>query len=402
MLKLFEFITLTLPKAGTAVYALPLTIANVMFLIAILRLGRNIFIGFSVLSKGMLLAYILYAYILCMVILVNFEYATSHMRLLAYALVMLAAPLTLSVGYSIDPQKSMKILTWSVIITSVYGLMQFIFGVEEMAIKGITLAVGETYTTKNIYRWINGIPILSKIPSTYQNGSLFAPFLLMAVSLLLGWEHSKGRKAAVILGVIAFALTGSRCSMIAVILVIFLAVIVRIVKTRVIRIKKRTFYVILIAGAVAFFVLSSGGFSSLISRLNFAYIEITRGDATAGGRTTAWLRLFKFIHRLDINEFIQFLVLGVKWEKVMWTEGLTYFLTLTGVVTTGLFVSFIAIIENYLYRSKQIFVFYGVLALFIVFWIDGTYIYTPTLINFFLMIGIALRIGHDTKRVQII
>lgn len=390
MLELFEFISLSFPKAGTAEYFLPLTIANITFILAIIRLGNKNLTGFNVISKNFTITYLLYAFLLLISLLINIESVSGNAYLMAFTFVMLASPLALSIGYSIPSDKAMKIVAWSVIITSVYGLMQFFIGIEETTIPGISLAIGEQTTEKNIYRWINGIRVLVKTPSTYQNGSLFAPFLLMAIFLLLDWKKCKLRNISLVLGIIGFIIAGSRCSVVAVI-VLFITIIIMNVMNKDITISKRNIFIALLFAVICILLLFTGILQSSLERLYFTYIGYTSMDATASGRTVLWGNLFDLISDLNVFEFIRFIIMGVNWKEIIWTEGLTYFFTQFGVISFALYLYMLYMITHFFYVNKRKYIVYGILGSFYIFCIDGTFIYTPTMINFFLMIGIALK-----------
>ena len=390
MLELFEFISLSFPKAGTAEYFLPLTIANITFVLAILRLGNKNLSGFNVISKNFTITYVAYAVLLLISLIINIESVSGNAYLMAFTFVMIASPLAISIGYSIPSDKAMKIVAWSVIITSVYGLLQFFVGVEETTVPGVSLAIGEQTTAKNIYRWINGIRVLVKTPSTYQNGSLFAPFLLMAIFLLLNWKKSKLRDISLALGIIGFIIAGSRCSVVAVI-VLFITIIIMRVINKDTTIRKRNIFVVLLFAVICLLLLFSGVLNAYLDRLYFTYIGFTSTDLTASGRTVIWGNLFDLISNLNVFEFIRFIIIGINWKDIIWTEGLTYFFTQFGVIAFVLYLYMLYMITHFFYVNKRKYIVYGILGSFYIFCIDGTFIYTPTMINFFLMIGIALK-----------
>lgn len=407
MLELFELISLAIPKAGTETAVLPITAANILFVLAILRLGRNNLSGFPLISKNFTLVYFLYAAVISISTLANVDTALAKPYLLAYACVMLASPLTLSVGYTINPDRGMKILAWSIIFTSVYGILQFFIGIDETRIQGITFALGAHPEAKNLYRWIGETRVLVKIPSTYHNGSLFAPFLLMGFFLLLSWKKSRLRTIALVLCVIGFTLAGSRCSVAAAaVLAVLIAARAIIKKTRKktrarTHERKRIFYIAAALTVVLLGVLGiSGLLTSSIRRIYFTYIGFTLTDPTASGRTTLWLKLLARILDFNFIEWIRFVFWGINWKRILWTEGLSYFMTQFGVIALGLYLYLLFMLGRYFNSKGQKFIVYGILGSFFIFCLDGAFIGTPTMINFFLMIGIALRMTESAASIQ--
>ena len=158
-----------------------------------------------------------------------------------------------------------------------------------------------------------------------------------------------------------------------------------------ITISKRNIFIALLFAVICILLLFTGILQSSLERLYFTYIGYTSMDATASGRTVLWGNLFDLISDLNVFEFIRFIIMGVNWKEIIWTEGLTYFFTQFGVISFALYLYMLYMITHFFYVNKRKYIVYGILGSFYIFCIDGTFIYTPTMINFFLMIGIALK-----------
>ena len=99
-----------------------------------------------------------------------------------------------------------------------YGLLQFAFGIEAVAIPGLTHALGDDILHKNnvIY---SELVDYSKIPATYQHGNIFglvaAVFLALAMQRIVRRSASRMDTALLIAGATAVALSGSRTAIVA-------------------------------------------------------------------------------------------------------------------------------------------------------------------------------------------
>src|SRR5665648_865200 len=80
------------------------------------------------------------------------------------------------------------------IVAAGFGLAQWAFGIEQTKIPGLTIALGDTYATKNDVIFTGDGQNISKIMSTYQNGNIFG--VVAAVFLIVSIARISDRKAA--------------------------------------------------------------------------------------------------------------------------------------------------------------------------------------------------------------
>lgn len=259
---------------------------------------------------------------------------------IAYILVLLASPLTYQFGVKFDLSKSKKIVSSTLIFLGSFSLVQLIFGVRETAITGLTIALGEDYAKKQIIRYGIGI---SKIPSTYHNGTLLAPFLIICLAFLLEEKgKSKLTYTALVLGSIGLILSGSRSSIFAVVCilsVLFLRVIKRVrgsqVRKLVMAVSLLPFFILLLI------FISNTFFSDLIEHIFEIYIGFTQSDSTFSGRTIQWDSFFSIIKSLDVSGAFRFVFFGIPWNIGRHMEGLLLLMKLYGVTVFTLFIVFI-------------------------------------------------------------
>ena len=173
---LFLIITLLLPKAGITTNILPITIATLLYTICMML---NIFDYInSKISNSYILIYLYLMVSSIITILSNYK-SLSAMNV-TYMVVLLASPLTFLFCKYINLKNVNTTISLIIVAIGIYSILQFVIGVKETAIEGITIALGDDLSKKQIIRsgWV------AKIPSTYTNGTLLAPSLI----ILLAYE----------------------------------------------------------------------------------------------------------------------------------------------------------------------------------------------------------------------
>lgn len=383
ILFLFTIITCCFPKAGIATFSLPITAAMILFLLLIIVNIRNF------INKSVELSYMcIYIHIIInsiITILLN-KNNVSAMNI-AYIMVLLSSPLTYIFGGAFELNTSKKILSISLIIVGGFSLLQFIFGVNETAIPGLTIAIGEDYTKKQIFR--SGIGI-SKIPSTYQNGTLLAPFLIISIAFLLqGKDKTKLTYIALFFGLVSLLLSGSRSSLFSVIMILPILIFNILKNVYGQKIKKILIIIFLspIIIIILFFTLKII-FPDFASQIYNSYVGFTLNDSTLSGRTTQWSDFLLIIKDLNIKELIRFLLFGLSWDNGKHIEGLLLFMKLYGVTS---FFAYLCFLISFFIRFRKLsYISYSLIVLMIIFMIDGSVFYPPTLMNVFLILGMSI------------
>ena len=379
---LFAVVSFCFPKAGTATAGLPLTVSSSLFLSALAANARELS------KKQFTLAYAILFIIMgvssIITVLLNLGNITAMN--IAYILVLLSSPLTYQLGLKFDLSQSKKIVSAALIFLGSFSLVQWIFGVRETAVAGLTIAFGEDYAKKQIIR--EGIGI-SKIPSTYQNGTLLAPFLIIGIAFLLEIKN-KTRSAyfAIVLGIIGLILSGSRSSIFAVvcILPVLLFRVIKRAQDRQLRLIVMAFS--LLPTAVVLLALFSNSFLKGLTGYIFEiYIGFTQSDTTFSGRTVQWTDFISIILTLDTGGLFRFMFSGIPWNEGDHMEGLFLLMKLYGVTVFSLFAAFIVSFFRKFRRLPCIGC--ALLVLFVIFMIDGSVFYPPTLMNIFLILGMS-------------
>lgn len=122
MLYIFEFFTFAFPKAGILFGSVPVTVATLLFLLALLFSTKGI--GFMADQyKGFSIGYVVYAFFVLMPLLLNITDTNSGN--ITVALVMLASPLAILIGTQADFEKTVKIIAVSLIIVGLYAVVQY-------------------------------------------------------------------------------------------------------------------------------------------------------------------------------------------------------------------------------------------------------------------------------------
>lgn len=381
---LFLIVTLLIPKAGITTSILPITVATLVYIISIIS---NFFEYFSL--KISFQYVIIYLYLIMsslITTILNAQYLSAMN--IAYMLILLASPMTFLFGRSLDSKKTDKIISYILIIIGIYSILQFMIGVQETAIKGITIAIGDDFSRKQIIRsgWV------AKIPSTYTNGTLLAPSLIMLISYVL--EIKKKKKVsylAIIFGIISLLLSGSRSTLLMAVLIIpFL--FYRIFT------KNSRFIILLlflpILVVISFIALAK--FSpEFINQVYNSYIGFTKTDLTFSGRTVQWYDFIQNIKNLDISGLVRFLFVGLPWNVGKHLEGLPLIMKLYGVLP--FFIYTFWTVKIFLKFQRKIYISYSLIVLMLVFMIDGSVLYPPTLMNVYLILGITYNLLEEKE-----
>ena len=374
------FMSYTFPRSGISTGELPITVPMVLFVLCAV-LNARWFLHYPIDIK-----YILFLVIILPLVTITIMLNRDDLppRRIAYLFVVLLSPLTFFLGKNLNLEKASKIITTAMLIVSIYSLIQFIFGVETTSIQGLTVAYGDDPHAKNIYRSFG----ISKIPSTYHNGSILAPSLIIQLAFLLQFRRNDFKTwAAIIMGTIALVLSGSRSSLFAlgVVLAISLVISPFIVKGMKRRSLKLLSLFVLILPFLAY-LLGKYVFPKFIEQVYRSTIGFTLTDPTFSGRTILLEDLIELLKRQDFWGAVRIFFVGADWGVGRTLEGLLYVFKYYGFVIFALYSAYML---TFFYRFRNMhWLFLGLLAVTISFYIDGPVFYPPTLTNLYIILGV--------------
>lgn len=382
----FEFMTFAFPKAGAQI-GVPLTIAMFLFLFALLKCHDQVIPGFMKI-KGLAFSYMLF--VSAVLVSLLFNLGNFPVFQLATVMVVIASPLALGIGRSLNQQTALKILAISLIIVGVYALIQRIVGIVHTAIPGVTYTFGQDLSAKPIGYGMAASGEAQKMPSTYQNGNGAGLFYAMGIPILLAWvpsssKHKVLKIVAVFGGCVGLLLSGSRSIMIP--FVLFLIVLLVLVKNKLSYRNQMLFFSSLMFIATAGIVYLLQSDNQFLQQLYTRYINQTLSDPTGAGRTSQFVAAFAQINALDGLGFLRFLCVGLSWDQIGVLEGFVSILFNYGLFG---FIGFLFVLAAAIYgiyeRNKLASI--GFICVFIAFIVDGSFNFPPTLMNFFLLAGL--------------
>lgn len=138
---------------------------------------------------------------------------------------------------------------------------------------------------------------------------------------------------------------------------------------------------------ILFFTLKNI-FPDFASQIYNSYVGFTLNDSTLSGRTTQWSDFLLIIKDLNIKELIRFLLFGLSWDNGKHIEGLFLFMKLYGVSS---FFAYLCFLISFFIRFRKLsYISYSLIVLMIIFMIDGSVFYPPTLMNVFLILGMSI------------
>ena len=400
VIALVWLVALVFPKAGLHVGEVPVTIASLV--VMIYGAYHFIYPGYPARrraeSRRFTRYHLVFAWVLLLSLLVNLD-SLDTVDLTTWAL-LAGSPFAFYAGIRAKhPKRLMFIVLASTAAVGLYGLAQNLFGVTETAVPGLTHVLGEDIVRDNPIHTGSGT---LKSPSTYHNGNLAASFLLIGLGFSLFASRLDRRfrvlaAIALIGAVVGVALSLARAAALgfAVASVIALSPTFRPpwMGRRLANAASAMFVVpgILILGYI---LTGSTGF--LVERYFFETID----DPTAAGRTDGYAAWFNSLTSLSPGEFARVLTFG-DWTvdpvreylegvpAIIATQGLFAFAAMTAIVILPCRMIREAI------GSEGTVIWFGLVASASMWLIDNTFLFPPTLMNWFLLAGLAVQISLD-------
>lgn len=393
---IFEFISFAFPKAGAQI-GVPLTIAMLLFLTALLKCQYQV-IPALLQVKGLAVSYTLFVSTVLISLIFNLGNLSAFQ--LTAVMVVIASPLAIGIGRSIDVQNGLKILAISLIIVGGYALIQRLVGIVSTAIPGLTYTLGQDLAAKPIGFGMAASGEAQKMPTTYQNGNGAGLFYAMGIPILLSWIPISAKQkilkiSGILCGCVGLLLSGSRSIIIPVVLL--LTFLLLLLKNK-LSYKNQILFVsslMFLAALVMIYLLQSD--NQFLQQLNARYIQQTLSDPTGAGRTSQYVSAFAQVHQLNESGFLRFLVIGLPWDQIGGMEGLISTFFYYGLPS---FLGFLLILATTLFAifEHNKLASIGFICVFIAFLVDGSFNFPPTLMNYFFLAGVLTQPSMEEVR----
>ena len=396
---IFEFICMAIPKAGIIFKELPFNLSTVMLPLIALFNYKEIIRFMS--KRKFFFYYIIFILFIVMINLYKILFYGKNTFFMAVSLIYLFAPLMIVVGYSMNTYNFYRVMKISTIVVSLFSIIQYLFGIENTAIYGLTIALGDSYKDKSIGLGMSDFAEAIKMPSTYQNGNGVGIFLAMAVIAIIFDEIKEEKRSrwlkiiAIVLGMIGIGLSGSRAILYP--LVFFLVIKFKSIYgfihkgmkkySQQIRIFLFILFLIFICFLLYYLTINNSGKIITKSFIN-RYLTTTLNDSTGAGRTVKFSEYIYLLKKSDFFEFLEYMIFGSNWVVFSGGDILTILINF-GVITTLMFWSMLLYVNKKLIKIKN-WECIGLLSVFVAFLIDSSYNYTPALTNYFLISGYLL------------
>lgn len=391
---IFLFMTMAFPKAGILIASTPITIAEILFAICIIKYRGYIY-NFFKKNKYWTACYGLYAITIIIATLINLNEAPLFR--IAISVVLIISPLSIGIGESLKTSKSIKIITICLIIVGMYALIQWSFGINNTKVEGLTYAYGDTLDDKTNGYGVDGKEAI-KMPSTYQVGNGAGLFYILALAALLSYKFQNKilKNFAIFIGLIGLLMSGSRSIIIPVVILIPYVIYSLYKKIKTNRGRQIFLLVIFLIFVTAILYITLFN-SDLIEYAYNRYILTTLSDSTGSGRTTMIKESFEEISKLNFLEKVRAIILGVPWEIGATSEGILYTFFKYGIITMISFLAILILPIIKLFKDGNKIMAIGLLGVFIAFCVDSSFNYPPSLMNYFLLAGIFLNYGNSRK-----
>ncbi|MCH4158861.1 MAG: hypothetical protein LKF35_01900 [Bifidobacterium minimum] len=389
--ELFQIVTMIIPKAGIQVGNVPLT-ANMILLAMVLIKNPNQAILSIQRRRGLGICYGIFVVFGIITFLLGTAEGFSAFRL-AQIITVLASPLAGVIALRTSPERSLKILTLALLLVNFYALLQFIIGIDQTAIPGITYTYGQDLATKTNGVGMSKLASAQKMPSTFQVGNSLGIFDALGISLILIWKPQTqswrmARYCAIAAGFIGIVLCGSRSTIIPFALVALLLLFQRFKATVP---RMRGTYIagtsLAITAGIVYVLLFQ---RPIIEQFLTRNLTQTLADPTAAGRTDQWSAMAQGIAGLSTPQLVRLIFFGQGASYDLGGEGLPTFFTTFGLFGTVAFYGMLIMAIVYLWRNVRTrTVALGVFCVFFAFLVDSSFYYPPNVMMVFIIVGIA-------------
>jgi hypothetical protein len=311
-------------------------------------------------------------------------------------MVLIFSPLTAFVSFGLKYSKFAKIVSISLIIVGGFAIIQNLFGIEATRIDGLTATVGTSYSDKSIgYNPYTDTAI--KMPSTYQNGNESGVFCCLGSCFLVNYLATRKVSLhqsvfyifSIVLGIVGLFLCGSRSVLYSLIISLLIIVIFFLFSRFQVEKYKKERKIVTGLFGVGLLVFLCFLFFNNEYLVNFysVYVLRTMSDPTGSGRVTQFLSLIQlYFKEPSFSIMTKEVLFGFPWTSSIQGEGFYLLLSKYGAIFMLVFYAFL-LICSFKLMKKTPFLFVGLLSTIIVFVVDSSYNYLPTLCLFFLFWG---------------
>ena len=390
---LYVFITTAFPKAGVQVAGLPLTLNLLLTAYVVLRQPNQTFLSVQK-HRSIMIAYSVLFVFGILSMLLAFAQGGAPFTL-SQMLIVVGSPLVAIAALRIPPKKFAEIIIISMLIINIYAVTQYIFGIENTSIGGLTYTYGQSITDKPIGFKADGTA--AKMVSTYQNGNSYGLFDALGLSYLLSRlplnrQWNIARVAALFIGFVGFMLSGSRSIQIP-FCVFLIFILIQYIRQTSPRFQQNIIGGIIFGGCAlcAFAATQPMMISSIKKRL----ITQTLADPTANGRTKQWQGIFDAVTQMDGFSLIRQLLFGKNPTASFGGEGLPHFFTVFGLPCTIAFYAGLVLLIIECWKNQYTKnIAFGILCVTIAFCVDQSFLYPPNIMNIYLFYGAAQKLTN--------
>lgn len=394
---LYVFITTALPKAGTLVAGLPLTLNLLLTAYVILRHPNQTLLMMQR-FRGLTVAYGTLFVFGVLSMLMAVAQGMDAFRL-SQMIIVVGSPLAGIAATRITSKRFSQIIICSLIIVNVYGLVQYLAGIENTSVAGLTYTLGQNISDKPIGLKSDGTA--EKIISTYQNGNSLGIFNALGISFLLKSTQSSrfwkiGQYFALSLGLIGIMLSGSRSIQIPFLLFLII-LLVQFIKQ--LPPRKRGITLSISGTILALGIVCLLAQRTIINQFIDRLVKQTLADPTASGRTNQWSHSFEVISHMDGGQVLRQLLFGRSPHTDIGGEGLPEFFFMFGIVSAAAFYGgLLYIVWCCWQRRSSRTIAIGILCVFCAFCVDQSFYYPPNIMNVALFAAAALNRDRETSR----
>jgi len=391
-------LALVFPKAGLNVGDVPVTAASIV----VMLYGAYHFIypGYPARmhaeSRRFTRVHLIFAWLLLLSLLVNLE-SLDAVDLTTWAL-LAGSPLAFHAGLRArNPKRLVLIVLVSTTVVGFYGLAQNLFGIVEIAVPGLTHLWGEDILRDNPIRTASGT---LKSPSFYHNGNLAASFLLIGIGFAFYASRLDRRLRVLAILALAGAVVGVAVSLARAAALGFAiaSVIALSPKFRPPRMGNRvatlSSAILVVAAFLLLGYILTGSTGFLVERYIFESVD----DPTAAGRTGGYAAWWATLTSLSPGDLLQTLAFG-DWavdpvESAL--EGIPAVIAIFGVFSLAALTAIVVLPCRMIRESvgsEGTILWFGLIASASMWSIDNTLLFPPTLMNWFLLAGLAVQIA---------
>ncbi|PLS27702.1 O-antigen ligase family protein [Bifidobacterium parmae] len=396
---LYVFVTMAIPKAGVQLGGIPLTLNILLSALVVLK-NPNETIGFIQKIRGFNVAYWTLLAFGMVTFVLGLTDGTKPFDL-AQTLIVLASPLVGVAALRLKPETLTRIVIVATIIVNVYGLIQFVGGVEKTSVEGLTYTYGQSLLDKPIGMSTTTDTADTKIISTFQNGNSYGIFNVLAFSFLMsrlpvsgGWGAL--RMVATISSVVGVMICGSRSSVIpfAIMCVFMVISFLNQLPPR-----KRQNILVLIAVICIVGVVALVAQGTILEQFWERNVVHTTQDTTAAGRTDQWANSFRIIGQLSALPLLRLFFFGKSAGMNLIGEGLPEFFFNFGIIGTVAFYGGLLCLVRYCWKlAHGRTIAMGILCVTAAFCMDRTYHFPPNLMMISLFAAAAIVISTESNR----